>query len=103
MAIDFNNAVQAYDRAARSSTAQGADARDTVDRPSFGDVLKEATETVSGQLRETEAQTLKAATGNASLDDVVVAVTQAELTLNTVVAVRDKVIQAYQEIVRMPI
>ena len=29
--------------------------------------------------------------------------TQAEMTLTAVVSIRDKVIQAYQEIVRMPI
>jgi flagellar hook-basal body complex protein FliE len=35
--------------------------------------------------------------------DVVTAITSAEVTLQTVVAVRDKMIQAYQEILRMPI
>lgn len=104
MAVDFNSAIQAYDRAARGGgNAGGAQVEDKTGAPSFGEVLKEATESVSDRLRETEAQTLQAAAGNASLDDVVVAVTQAELTLNTVVAVRDRVIQAYQEIVRMPI
>jgi flagellar hook-basal body complex protein FliE len=34
---------------------------------------------------------------------VVTAVTNAELTLETVVAVRDRVVQAYQDILRMPI
>ena len=103
MAVNFNNAIQAYDRAAQGGSQPGAQAQDKPDGPSFGEILKEASETVSGQLRETEVQTLKAASGSASLDDVVVAVTQAEVTLSTVVAVRDRVIQAYQEIVRMPI
>ena len=35
--------------------------------------------------------------------DVVTAVANAELTLETVVAIRDQVIQAYQEVIRMPI
>ncbi len=35
--------------------------------------------------------------------DVVQAVSNAELTLQTVVAVRDRVVNAYQEIMRMPI
>jgi flagellar hook-basal body complex protein FliE len=39
----------------------------------------------------------------AELVDVVTAVTQAEITLETVTAVRDKVISAYQDIMRMPI
>ena len=42
-------------------------------------------------------------TGKADIVDVVNAVNQAELTLNTVVAVRDKVVAAYQSIMNMPI
>jgi flagellar hook-basal body complex protein FliE len=38
-----------------------------------------------------------------SLVDVVTAVAEAETTLQTVVAVRDKVIAAYQDIMKMPI
>ena len=37
------------------------------------------------------------------LQDVVEAVTEAELSLQKVTAVRDRVISAYQEIMRMPI
>ena len=43
-----------------------------------------------------------AAVGKADLNDVVQAVTNAEVTLQTVTAVRDKVLNAYQEILRMP-
>ena len=56
-----------------------------------------------GALHEGERQSLKAAAGTADLNDVVMAVGKAEMTLQTVVAVRDRVIQAYQEIIRMPI
>ena len=45
----------------------------------------------------------EAMVGQADLTDVVMAVNNAELTLQTVVAIRDKVVEAYQEIVRMPI
>ncbi|GBD43168.1 Flagellar hook-basal body complex protein FliE [bacterium HR40] len=41
--------------------------------------------------------------GLASVQEVVEAVTAAELALDRIVAVRDRVIQAYQEIMRMPI
>ena len=44
-----------------------------------------------------------AAAGKASIDQVVIAVAEAETTLATVVAVRDKVLEAYREILRMPI
>ncbi len=46
---------------------------------------------------------MKQISGEADLKDVVTAVANAENTLETVVAVRDKVLSAYQEILRMPI
>jgi flagellar hook-basal body complex protein FliE len=46
---------------------------------------------------------MKAITGKADLNDVIVAVNDAEMTLQTVVGLRDRMIQAYQEILRMPI
>jgi len=53
--------------------------------------------------REAEELSLKQISGEADLKDVVTAVANAEHTLETVVAVRDKVLSAYQEILRMPI
>jgi len=41
--------------------------------------------------------------GTGNLTDVVSAVAKAELTLQTTVAIRDRVVQAYQDIMRMPI
>jgi flagellar hook-basal body complex protein FliE len=41
--------------------------------------------------------------GKAELIDVVTAISSAEASLETVMAVRDQVISAYQEIMRMPI
>ena len=50
-----------------------------------------------------DQQTIAAAAGKAELADVITAVSNAEVTLQTVVAIRDRVIAAYQEIMRMPI
>ena len=41
--------------------------------------------------------------GKADIRDVVQAVTNAELTLKTVVSVRDKVISAYNDIIHLPV
>ena len=54
-------------------------------------------------LRAGEAKAVEALSGRASLQDVVEAVTEAELSLQKMTAVRDRVISAYQEIMRMPI
>ena len=53
----------------------------------------------------TRASSISAAAvvGKADLTEVITAVTNAELTLQTATSVRDKVVQAYQEILRMPI
>jgi flagellar hook-basal body complex protein FliE len=50
-----------------------------------------------------EAATSKALSGNADMAQVVTAVSNAEVTLQAAVAVRDKVIQAYLDVIRMPI
>lgn len=50
-----------------------------------------------------DAQATRAVTGDANITDVVTAIARAELALQTTVAVRDRVVQAYQDIMRMPI
>ena len=70
---------------------------------SFSDFLKQNIEQSIDTVRAGEQMSAKAVTGEADLTDVVQAVTTAELTLQTVVGVRDKMISAYQDIMRMPI
>lgn len=70
----------------------------------FSDMLKQAmNETVEvSKVSETQMAAVTGGTGG-NLVDVITAVAEAETTLQTVVTVRDKVITAYQEIMRMPI
>ncbi len=103
MAINFTDAVRAYDKMARQDSIQGPDVAQPSGGTGFSDMLREATESAVSSLREGEAQSLRAAAGTADINDVVMAMSKAEMTLQTVVTLRDKVIQAYQEIIRMPI
>ncbi len=103
MAINFTAAVKAYEQIAQRDSIQGPGVAQPSGGTGFSDALREATESAVSTLREGEAQTLKAAAGTADINDVVMAVGKAEMTLPTVVTLRDKVIQAYQEILRMPI
>ena len=64
-----------------------------------GDSLKQAVKTGY----EAESLSLKQIAGEADLKDVITAVANAEQTLETVVVVRDKVLNAYNEILKMPI
>ena len=70
---------------------------------SFAGMVKAGLESTRADLRAGEAQAVQALSGRASLQDVVEAVTEAELSLQKMTAVRDRVISAYQEIMRMPI
>ena len=49
-----------------------------------------------------ESMAVKAMQGKADLTDVVTAVSDAETALTTVVAIRDRVINAYEDIIKMP-
>jgi len=69
----------------------------------FGDILKSAMGDVMKSTKNAETQMANQVQGKAQLIDVVTAVSSAEQSLSTVMAIRDQVISAYQEIMRMPI
>ncbi len=71
--------------------------------PSFGAVLKETLGSVMDAGRKSDAQTVAMAQGKANVMDVVTAVAETDVAVSTLVSVRDKVIQAYEDIMRMPI
>jgi len=70
---------------------------------SFGDLIRSGAESAIDTMKQSEAVSAQAVTGDADLNDVVQSVTSAELTLQTVVALRDKMVSALQEVLRMPI
>lgn len=70
---------------------------------SFSDVLKVALSDTSQAVSTSENAGIGALNGTTDLVDVVTSVQNAEMVLDTVVAVRDKVIAAYQDIIKMPI
>ena len=70
---------------------------------SFGGLLEKVLSDALDAGRRSEAVASGAVAGQANLQDVVEAVNAAEITLQTVVAVRDRMINAYQEIIRMPL
>jgi flagellar hook-basal body complex protein FliE len=99
MVASISNAVAAYANAGKIA-GPGLAARDG---GSFADLLKQAGGDAMGALKQGEAQSLQAVTGKADITAVTAAVNNAELALQAVVAVRDKVIAAYQDISKMPI
>jgi flagellar hook-basal body complex protein FliE len=69
----------------------------------FGDILKSAMSDAVAASHTAERQMAAQVAGKAQLVDVVTAISAAESSLETVMAVRDQVINAYQEIIKMPI
>ena len=103
MAISAAGAVGAYQQAASAATQPGMEARATAPGKSFKELMTDVSETMAQSGAQAEKMTAQAMTGKADLNDVVMAVANADVALQTVVAVRDRVIQAYQDILRMPI
>jgi flagellar hook-basal body complex protein FliE len=87
---------------ATSAPAVGA-AVSVVPGSGFGATLQRAVEGAVEVGRSADAATTQALLGQGSVADVVMAVSRAELTLQTAVAVRDRVVSAYQDVMRMPI
>lgn len=103
MLSKISSAVAAYTQSAKAlqgavgapaAPAQGSD---------FAAMLASAAQGVGGTLGKAEAVSMQAIANQADLNAVVTAVTEAELTLQAAIAVRDKVIQAYNDIAKMPI
>ncbi|OCW56195.1 flagellar hook-basal body complex protein FliE [Hoeflea olei] len=70
---------------------------------SFSDVMQSLGEGVMDNLKVAEGQSFAAVRGEAATRDVVDALMTAEQSLQTAVAIRDKLVTAYLEIARMQI
>lgn len=70
---------------------------------SFSDMMAQVATTAVDTMKAGEAASIAGIQGKASVQQVVEAVMSAEQTLQTAIAIRDKVVAAYQEIARMAI
>ena len=104
MSVDSLRAAQVYAQMAQaaSETPRTEDAG-AIAKPDFGAMVETALESTQASLKAGDAAANAVAKGEASLVDVVTAVSAAEVTLETAIAVRNRVIEAYQDILRMPI
>jgi flagellar hook-basal body complex protein FliE len=99
------DAIAAYANAAKSMVGKATEGDDqpAATGTDFASLLKDGANAAIAAGKKSEQLTEQAITGKADLRDVVMAVNSAELTLQTVVAVRDKVVSAYNQILQMPI
>ncbi|HXH46021.1 MAG TPA: flagellar hook-basal body complex protein FliE [Bradyrhizobium sp.] len=102
-----STAISAGQAATRATEAQAVSPAVTAiqssDEVGFEAVMKQVTSDAIGTLKAGEAASISAMQGKESTRRVVEALMSAEQALQTAVAVRDKVVQAYQEVVRMSI
>ena len=103
MAMDITAALSAYQQAAGAAGGAAASPEVAAEDLKFTDMVQGALESTNASLVQAERMTANAATGQAELVDVVTAVAAAEVQLETVMAVRDQVIRAYNDILKMPI
>lgn len=96
-------AANAYANLARILDTGGAGKGSESGGPSFGALLKDAVGSVLDAGRKSDAQTVSMAQGKANVMDVVTAVAETDVAVSTLVSVRDRVIQSYEDIMKMTI
>jgi flagellar hook-basal body complex protein FliE len=80
-----------------------AGAVSSIPQASFSDMMAQVATTAVDTMKAGEAASIAGIQGKASVQQVVEAVMSAEQTLQSAIAIRDKVVAAYQEIARMAI
>jgi flagellar hook-basal body complex protein FliE len=70
--------------------------------PGFGEILKDAISTVNELQKQSDQEIQKLMTGESQdLHTTVIAMQKADLSFQMMMQVRNKIVQAYQEIMRM--
>lgn len=108
MTIPPSSAASAYANAARAIANATRDENQKTGATGtggdeFDSMLKQAVDGMTQNAAKADSVSLAQATGKADIVDVVTAVAETEVALRTLVSVRDRVIAAYQEVMRMPI
>ncbi len=103
MVSEVASAINAYKSAIQNLKDTPGNSAGVSQGTAFADMVKNVAEGAIQSQKAAEIQTIAAAAGKADLNQVVMAVAEAETTLRTVVAIRDKVIESYRQIMRMPI
>ncbi len=99
---NISSAVNAYNTAAKRGVS-GIDSRDEKTGEDFADLVKGAIKEAVKIGERSEGLSIASISGKTDLTQVVTAVAEAELTLQTVVTVRDKIMESYRQIIRMPV
>ena len=104
MSLISSAAVRGAYRTSQSMTGQqGAAATEDASANSFTNMVRSASENAFETMRASEATAQAGLRGEADTQHVVEAMMAMESTVKVAVSVRDRFVEAYQEILRMPI
>jgi flagellar hook-basal body complex protein FliE len=109
MAINtpFNAAASAYNTASRLISQSAKPSTDlTAVAPAggnFADLLAQNVQSVVDQGKASDQLAMEMVSGKANVVDMVTALSETEMAIESMVTIRDRVISAYEEIMRMPI
>ena len=105
MVSNISNALNAYQTALNriNNTSLAPKAENIEPAQTFGSVLRNVVDEAISSQKKAEITTINGISGKADIQDVVLAISNAEQALETVVAVRDTAIKAYNSIMQMNI
>ena len=107
MDININAATSAYGQAQKliSNAGSGgiAPAPTESEAGGFSQALAQNLQSVVETGKISDQKSMELVNGNANVVDVVTAIAEAEIAIESMVTIRDRVIKAYEEIMRMPI
>ncbi len=100
-AQNITTVLNAYNEAA-GGRAKSVDTKDGPSGSEFADLVKGAIEEAKKIGEKSEQLSIAGIADRADIGQVITAVAEAEITIQTVVTIRDKVLEAYKDILRMP-
>jgi flagellar hook-basal body complex protein FliE len=104
MSLNVTNVLSAYQNAGkRGLDGQGIASVSETKGQDFGSVMKGFMSDAVDSVKAGEEMAAKGAVGKADLQEVILAVSNAEVMVQTITSIRDKVITAYQEVIRTSI
>jgi len=96
--LKIMDAMNAYNKSAGLSGSYS-----TNDAPDFTQMVEQAISSTKTKIDTAEQAVAGNIVGEVSLDELAIAVANAETSLKAVVNIRDRIVNAYQDIIRMPV
>jgi flagellar hook-basal body complex protein FliE len=103
IAVKAYATAQAQAASLASAAAQMGGAAQAPDPHAFSEILKNAMNDTVQSSKAAETAMINQVQGKADLVDTVTAITSAQSNLDTVMAIRDQVINAYNDVLKTPI